>query len=85
MRDTIRLSDEAMEGIRASEAFRDLNPGLAAELEEFLYTFFGGVNDVSAEHAASLLDRYLVERALSDQLDSPRAIRQVILDALRTD
>lgn len=85
MRDMSRLSDEAMEEIRASEAFRDLDPGLAAELEEFLYTAFGGVNVVSGAEAALRLDRHLAERALHDQLDDPTAIRQVILDALRTD
>lgn len=83
--DMIRLSDEMMEGVRASEAFRALDPNVAAELQEFLYTAFGGANSVSGAEAVLRLDRYLAERVLHDQLDDPTAIRQVILDALRTD
>jgi hypothetical protein len=77
MRRTIRLSDETMEGIRASEAFRALDPSVAAKLEDLLYNEFGGVNLVSGEDAALRLDRYL-----SDFPADTGSIRAIILDAL---
>lgn len=77
MRTTIRLNDETMEGIRASEAFRALDPGVGESLEEFLYNEFGGANDVSGAQAVLRLDRYL-----GDVLADPVAIREVVLSEL---
>lgn len=74
---TCSLSDEAMEEIRASEAFRDLPPEAAAGLEEFLYTAFSGSNEVPAAQARARLSRYL-----SFALPAPGPIRKVILEAL---
>ena len=69
----ISLSDERMEEVRASEAFRDLEPGTAAALEELLYAADG----VPEAEAASRLDRELPEL-----LPDPGPIRRVLQDAL---
>lgn len=72
----ISLSDEGMEEVRASEAFRALDPDRASELEEYLYTALAGENALPIEEARNRLDRYL-EGAVPD----PALIREVILSA----
>jgi len=73
----VRLTDEGMERIRASEPFAGLSPDEAAELQEYLYTAFSGGNAVPARQTKARLGRYLDE-ALAD----PGPVRRVILDAL---
>lgn len=75
---TYSLSDEGIEKIRASEAFRDLPSEIAEGLEEFLYTAFTSGNAVTLTQARTRLDRHL-----SDTLSDHGPIRKVILEAMR--
>ncbi len=77
MSGTYTLGDEAMEEIRASQAFGDLPPEMGEALEEFLYTAFSGGNAVSLAQAKARLDAYL-----NAALPNPGPIRKVILGAM---
>jgi hypothetical protein len=74
---TYSLSDEGIERIRASEAFRDLPSEIAEGLEELLYTAFTGGNAVTLAQARARLDRHL-----NEALPDPGPIRKVILEAM---
>lgn len=79
MEGTHRLTDEAMEQIRASDAFRNLGSERAADVETVLYTRLAGEAEMTRSELERRLDAHL-ERILPD----PAAIRAVILEALRT-
>jgi hypothetical protein len=75
---THRLTDEAMEQIRASEAFRELDPDRAARLEEALYEALPIATGLSSEEARSRLAAHAPETL------SAGPMLDLILEATRT-
>lgn len=75
----VKLTDAGMELIRASDAFRELDPQVCADLETHLYHAFPAGEAISEREAQSR-----ISACLDGPLEQTGPIREVILGAIRT-